>query len=185
LQSNRAGRCFYISQHDVGICIGRIDEHCDAGGLQYHLAQEFQPLCQQLGTEKIDACRVAARPSEAGDKTRLTGSSGKLKTMGIVVVAAFAANGVAAPPLRRSRRPATNQVGGQHRQAIELISQPIGIQSPRSHPRRSRYPSGPGGIRADGPLGCPPMQRGGIRITELPAAARAPRAATPPRRKKA
>src|SRR5262249_62197703 len=31
---------------------------------------EFQPFCYQLITEKIDARRVAARPSEAGDKTQ-------------------------------------------------------------------------------------------------------------------
>ena len=32
--------------------------------------QEPQPLCHQLSIEKIDAGRVAARPGEAGDKTK-------------------------------------------------------------------------------------------------------------------
>ena len=34
----------------------------------HHLAQQLQPLCANLGIEKIDACQVAARPGEAGDK---------------------------------------------------------------------------------------------------------------------
>jgi hypothetical protein len=34
------------------------------------LMQEFQPLCRQLTTEKIDPCRVAAGPGEASDKTK-------------------------------------------------------------------------------------------------------------------
>ena len=33
--------------------------------------QEAQPLGRHLLGEKIDACRVAARPREAGDKTKL------------------------------------------------------------------------------------------------------------------
>ena len=33
--------------------------------------QECQPLGDQLPREKIDACRVSARPREAGDKTKL------------------------------------------------------------------------------------------------------------------
>jgi hypothetical protein len=33
------------------------------------LTQKLQALCGQLGIEKIDACQVAARPGEAGDKT--------------------------------------------------------------------------------------------------------------------
>jgi hypothetical protein len=35
------------------------------------LAQEFQSLGGQLATEKIDTCQIAARPGEAGDKTKL------------------------------------------------------------------------------------------------------------------
>jgi hypothetical protein len=50
--------------------------------------------------EKIDTCRVAARPGEAGDKTKPDrGSSLTMKTTGIVVVAAFAANAGLIPPV--------------------------------------------------------------------------------------
>ena len=42
----------------------------NASGRWHQLTQEFQPLCHQLADEKIDACQVAARPGEAGDKTK-------------------------------------------------------------------------------------------------------------------
>ena len=50
--------------------IGRIDEHGNTSCSGHQLTQEFQPLCHQLTTEKIDARQVAARPGEAGDKTK-------------------------------------------------------------------------------------------------------------------
>ena len=50
--------------------IGRIDEHGHASGCGHQLTQEFQPLRYQLASEKIDPCQVAARPGEAGDKTK-------------------------------------------------------------------------------------------------------------------
>ena len=51
----------------VALC--RIDEYGNTNGCRHQLTQEFQPLCSQLATEKIDTCQVAARPGEAGDKT--------------------------------------------------------------------------------------------------------------------
>ena len=53
----------------LGIWKGRIDEHGHTSGCGHQLTQELQPLCRQLGTEKIDSCQVAARTGEAGDKT--------------------------------------------------------------------------------------------------------------------
>ena len=62
----------HVSQRGLRIRgIGRIDEHGNASCCGHQFAQEFQPLCRQLGSEKIDACQVAARPGEAGDKTKL------------------------------------------------------------------------------------------------------------------
>src|SRR5262245_27061392 len=49
--------------------IGRVDEHRDTRGRGQQLAQEFQPLCCQLGRENTDAGEVAARPGEARNKT--------------------------------------------------------------------------------------------------------------------
>ena len=50
--------------------VGRIDEHGHTNGAGHQLAQQFQPLCYQLSRHKIDACRVAARPGNARDKTK-------------------------------------------------------------------------------------------------------------------
>ena len=87
--------------------------------------------------------RLATRPS-------LTGSSATTKTMGIVVVAALAANAEADLRARRSRRPAGEPNRPPAPAADPFDSRPSGIRSPRSRPRHSRSPSGPGEIRADG-----------------------------------
>src|SRR5215468_8775855 len=70
LQSHGARSRVHVSQYRLGVCVCRIDEHGNATSCGYELAQEFQPFCYQLITEKIDARRVAARSSEAGDKTQ-------------------------------------------------------------------------------------------------------------------
>ena len=81
--------------------------------------------------------RLATRPS-------LTGSSPLTKTMGIVVVAALAANDRRSRRSRRSRRPA----GGPDRPPAPAVDRfdfrPSGIRSPRSGPRHSRRLSDPG-----------------------------------------
>ena len=71
-----------------------------------------------------------------------------------------------------------NQFGRQLRQPIDIDSRPSGIRSPRSRPRHSRCPSGPGEMRADGPRSCQAIWRRGTRSPASPAAARAPRAAS-------
>ena len=61
-----------VSQRSLGDRgVGRIDEHGNTSGPGHQLAQEFQPLCRQLDREKIDPRQVAARPGEAGNKTKL------------------------------------------------------------------------------------------------------------------
>jgi hypothetical protein len=85
------------------------------------LMQEFQPLCRQLTTEKIDPCRVAAGPGRLATRPSLTGSSGTPKTMGIVVVAAFRCN--TSGPGDYGDLP-MNQFSRQLRQSIKLILAP-------------------------------------------------------------
>src|SRR5262249_46188716 len=68
LQSNGARSRVHVSQYGLGVCVRRIDEHGDVTSCGYELAQEFQPFCYQLITEKVDARRVAAGTGEAGDK---------------------------------------------------------------------------------------------------------------------
>ena len=71
MQPDGAGAGCRVSQCSLGShSIGRIDEHGHTSGPGHQLAQEFQPLCRQLDAKKIDSCQVAARPGEAGDKTK-------------------------------------------------------------------------------------------------------------------
>ena len=46
----------------LGICVSRIDEHCDAPEVRHQLTQKLHPLCRHLRIENIDSCEVAARP---------------------------------------------------------------------------------------------------------------------------
>ena len=84
--------------------------------------------------------RLATRPS-------LTGSSPVVKTMGIVVVAALAAGAAGCRGRDNDRHLATNQIGRQCRQTIDIDPPPSDIRSPRSDLRHSRLPSGLGGTR--------------------------------------
>ena len=57
LQSHSAGSRLHVSQRGLrSRSKGRIDEHGDTSRLGHHLTQEFQPLCGQFTTEKIDPC---------------------------------------------------------------------------------------------------------------------------------
>src|SRR5262249_10307162 len=83
LQPDGAGGRFRVSQRRLGNRrIGRIDEYGNPRGPGYQLAQEFQPLCSQLGRQEVDPCQVAARASEARDKTQLDGVLGASKNEG-------------------------------------------------------------------------------------------------------
>ena len=50
--------------------VSGVDEYSNTNGLGNQLMQQPQPLCHDLLEEEIDASRVAARPSEAGHKTK-------------------------------------------------------------------------------------------------------------------
>jgi hypothetical protein len=70
LQSESARSRLHVSHRGLSNgSIGRIDEHGHARCSRHQLTQEFQPLRHQLSRENVDTCQVAARPSEAGDKT--------------------------------------------------------------------------------------------------------------------
>ena len=70
LQSHGAGRQFHVSQRRLeNHCIW-IEERCNTRGRRHQFMQEFQLLRRQLIIEEIDSRQVAARPGEAGDKTK-------------------------------------------------------------------------------------------------------------------
>ena len=71
-QGHHASGGLYGSYRRLGAaCLGRIDEHGNASSARYQITKEFEPLCVQLGCQKINACHVGAWSSEAGHKTGL------------------------------------------------------------------------------------------------------------------
>src|SRR3984893_1578689 len=96
--------------------MGRIDQDGNPNGLGHQVVQQPQPLGGDIRDEKIDAGRVAARPSEAGDKTHLDRVCTDAETIGIVVVAALAASEAGLPPgvaiTATGRRARTSMSGG-------------------------------------------------------------------------
>ena len=165
--------------------IGRIDEHGHSSGAGQHFAQQLQPLCRQLSRlKKLMPVRLPPGRARLATRPSATGSSATAKTIGIVVVAALAAN-AAARERGDHGDPSANQFGRQLRQPIESASGPAVFdryvlaldvagffealakcaQTVRNRVRRSWCRE--------------------IRSPASPAAAPAPRAATPPPRRRA
>jgi hypothetical protein len=97
-QSHGASSQFHVSQRRFRSCsVGRVDKHGNTSGCGHQLAQEFQALCHQLGSEDINPCQVAARSVEAGNKIKPDGSSLTMNTIGTVMVAALAASAAGGP----------------------------------------------------------------------------------------
>src|SRR5262249_29755883 len=88
--SQRGGRCR---------CNGRIDEDGNASRSGHQLVQQFQPLCYQLGAEKIDPCEVASRPGETVDQTKSDGVLVDGEDDGDRRGSALAANAEGGPPV--------------------------------------------------------------------------------------
>ena len=126
-----------------GIC--RIDEHADTNRSGHKLPQKPKLLCPQLTSEKIDPCQVAARPSEADDKTKPDRVFGNVEDDG------DRRGCQPLPPVPKDRLQArqSRRLGGeptrQPTPAADLVdSRPSDIRSPHSRPRHSRRPSSPG-----------------------------------------
>ena len=117
----------------------------------HQLTQEFQPLRRQLTTEKIDACQVAARPSQAGDKTKLDRVFADQENDGDRRGCRLGRQRRGGHRSRRSRRPGGEPDRPPATAIDHICLPPSGIRSSRSRPRHSRFPLGPGEIHADGP----------------------------------
>ncbi len=123
MQSDGASSRLHVSQRGFDGNIRRIDEHGNASRSGYQLTQEFQPLCRQLTQVKIDACQVAARPGEAGDKTELHWVFGDYEDDGDRRSRRLGREHRRAIRGQHGDRPA-NQFGRQHRQSIDLTLGP-------------------------------------------------------------
>jgi hypothetical protein len=97
----------------------------DTSGAGHQLAQEPQPLRPQLCGEKIDTRRVAAWPGEAGDQTELDRILGDTEDDRNRGRCGFGRQrGGLAARCRDDGNAATNQVGRQLRQLINMIFGP-------------------------------------------------------------
>ncbi len=67
----RAASDMARSALSVAGALAGLDQHGDPNGLGHQLMQKCQPLLFQLSREKINSRQVAARPGQAGDKTKL------------------------------------------------------------------------------------------------------------------
>src|SRR5215831_14189305 len=114
LRTNGRRRSLHIFLQRFSSRILQIGEHPKVRGCRQQLVQEPEPLGYQLVAHGVDTGDVAARSAEALDKAKLNRSKPRLKTIGIVVVAALAASaaaelpGVAMTATRRRTRSATN-----------------------------------------------------------------------------
>ena len=71
LEPAGAARACYLLQCGLGRRNGGwIDEHGHTSGAWHQLVQEFQPFWYHLLGKEINTCRVAARPGDAGDKSK-------------------------------------------------------------------------------------------------------------------
>ena len=111
------GRCFVKSgQERAFAASATIEQHGDTNCLGHQVMQEPQSLGHHFLGEKIDAGRVADRPGEARDKTKLDRVLTDAEH-GIVLVAALAASpttvvpGVAMTATRRRTRSAISAGG--------------------------------------------------------------------------
>ena len=186
LLPDRARRRLHVLDIGLGIRIVGLTSRPITRGSGHELAQQLQSLCRQARLVKKltpvtlppGRLRLATRPS-------LTGSPPLVKTIGIVAVAALAAKADGTPLATDHGHLAADQLGRQRRQPIVLTFRPAifdrdilalditgfaqtlaerGNEVARLRPRTRRE-------KPDRPAS--------------PAAARAPRAATPPRRRAA
>jgi len=78
LPTERARGLLYLSQLNLGSRISRIHKHANRADVRNDLAQQFQPLGQQLDGERGYARNVTAWAIEAGDEAetdRIAGAS--------------------------------------------------------------------------------------------------------------
>ena len=90
----------------------------------HQLAQELQPLCRQLATEKIDTCQVAARPGEAGDETKPDRVFADEEDDGDRRGCRLGRERRRVPPVAAITATRANQIGRQRRQPIDLVVGP-------------------------------------------------------------
>ena len=98
LHAEGAGSRLHVRHCDLRSGADRVDEHSDTSDSGHQLTQKFQPLRSHLRRQKIDACDVSPGRARLATRPSLTGSSATTKMIGIVMVAALAADAARMPP---------------------------------------------------------------------------------------
>ena len=165
--------------------IGRIDQHGNTNSLGHQITQEPQPLCHHLRVEKIDAGRVATWPGETGDKTKLDRVFADTENDRDRRRRSFGRQRGRVAGRGDHGHLSANQIGHQRRQAIVLALQPVVLD------RHVLAFDVAGFVEAfaenagqNAHRGIGPTRLGQTRLPASLAAARAPRTATPPPRRK-
>jgi hypothetical protein len=70
LQTERVCRLLNVSRLNLESRIARVQEHGDQCGRRKQVAQKSEPFRLHRANEKVDPCRVAAGPIEAGDEAK-------------------------------------------------------------------------------------------------------------------
>jgi hypothetical protein len=102
-----------------------LDEHGHTNCSRHQLAQKLQPLCHQFASEKVDTCRVAARPREACHKTEPYRVFADAEDDGDRRRCSLGRERHSEASARGNHRDlSANQLGRQHRQPIEFVLGP-------------------------------------------------------------
>ena len=91
MQPERLRRHLRVFRLVLGTRIGWVQKHTDYLGRGYQVVQQTHSLSHQLGIELGYARGVATGPVQARREAKLDRISGRLKTIGMIVVAALAA----------------------------------------------------------------------------------------------
>jgi hypothetical protein len=92
LHAHAAGSLADVVQRGFGIpLIVGVDQEGDASGMRRELTQQLEALRFQLVGKQVDSREIAGWPGGLLTSPSRVGSSPTMNTMGIVLVAAFAA----------------------------------------------------------------------------------------------
>ena len=90
----------------------------------YDFVQQLQPLRRQLHVQGVTPVRLPPGRFRLATRPTSTGSAAISKTIGMVVVAAFAASAAGRPVCDNHGHLTTNEIGRQRRQSIVLTVRP-------------------------------------------------------------
>ena len=123
-EPQRARRCLELPRLDLEIGIGPVEERADGCRRGDHAVQQLQPFRRQLTPNVVTPVRLPPGRFRLATSPSATGSTAVTKTIGMVLVAAFAANAPGLTGLGDHGDLPADQIGRQRRQPIVLLLRP-------------------------------------------------------------